>query len=98
VKPIRVKELKGLREVGRYFTVSSSKGRQLDVARSVVEAIWDEHEATANGDVIAARSALSVALKLEPNNMYPASSTASSGPWLKKHHYDSKSFSVKNAH
>jgi spermidine synthase len=71
VKPIRVEDLKRLREhVERYLTVSSSEDRQLDVARNVVEAIWDEHEATAYGDVTAARSALSVALKLEPNNMY----------------------------
>jgi spermidine synthase len=71
MKPIRVEELKGLHEhVERYFTVSPSKDRGLDVARSVIEAIWDEHEATEHGDVIAARSALSGALKLEPNNMY----------------------------
>jgi len=71
VEPIPVKELKGLREhVERYFAVSSSTDRQLDVARSVIEAIWDEHEATAYGDAIAARSALGVALKLEPNNTY----------------------------
>jgi spermidine synthase len=71
VKPIRVEELKRLREpVESYFTVSSSKDRQLDAARAVVEAIWDEHEATAYGDATAARSALSRALKLEPNNMY----------------------------
>ena len=47
-----------------------SRARELDIARSVVEAIWDEHEATAYGDMIAARSPLSVALTLEPNNMY----------------------------
>ena len=71
VQPIRVKELKRLREpVERYLTASSPEDKQLDVARNVVEAIWDEHEATAYGDLTAARSALSVALKLEPNNMY----------------------------
>ncbi|HXX51966.1 MAG TPA: fused MFS/spermidine synthase, partial [Xanthobacteraceae bacterium] len=71
IKPIRVKELEGIRQdVERYFAVSSSKDRQLDVARSVIESIWDEHEATAHGDVNAAQSALSVALKLEPNNAY----------------------------
>lgn len=71
VKPIRMEDLKRLREhVERYLTVSSSEDRQLDAARTVVEAIWDEHEATAHGDVTAARSALSMALKLEPNNMY----------------------------
>jgi len=69
MKPIRVEELKELHEhVERYFTVTPSK--ELDVARSVIEAIWEEHEATEHGDVIAARSALSGALKLEPNNMY----------------------------
>jgi spermidine synthase len=71
VEPIRVEGLKRLREhVEHYLTISSSEDRQLDVARNVVEAIWDEHEATAYGDVTAARSALSMALKLEPNNMY----------------------------
>lgn len=71
MKPISVEELKGLHEhVERYFTVSSSKDKELEVARSVIKAIWDEHEATEHGDVIAARSALSGALKLEPNNMY----------------------------
>jgi spermidine synthase len=69
--PIRVEDLKRLREpVERYLTISSSEDTQLDAARNVVEAIWDEHEASADGDLNAARSALSVALKLEPNNMY----------------------------
>ena len=66
-----LEELKRLREhVERYLTASSSEHRQLDVARNVVEAIWDEHEATVDGDTTAARLALSVALKLEPDNMY----------------------------
>src|SRR5262249_15833857 len=69
VKPIRVEELKGLHEhAERYFTISPSKDRELNVARSVIEAIWDEHEATEYGDVIAARLALKGALKLQPNN------------------------------
>jgi spermidine synthase len=69
--PIRVEDLKRLREpVERYLTVSSSEDAPLDAARNVVDAIWDEHEASAEGDLTAARSALSVALKLEPNNMY----------------------------
>jgi spermidine synthase len=69
--PIRVEDLKRLREpVERYLTISSSEDTQLDAARNVVEAIWDEHEASADGDLTAARSALSVALKLEPNNLY----------------------------
>jgi len=71
VQPIRVAELKRLHErVERYLTIGSSKVKQLDVARNVVEAIWDEHEASAYGDMPAARSALNVALKLEPNNVY----------------------------
>ena len=71
VEPIRVADLKRLHEhVERYLTIGSSEVKQLDVARSVIEAIWDEHEATAYGDAIAARSALGVALKLEPNNVY----------------------------
>jgi spermidine synthase len=71
VKPIRVADLKRLRQpVERYFTVGSPKDRQLDIARSVVEAIWDEHEATATGDLAAARSALGSALALEPDNLY----------------------------
>ena len=71
VEPIRVADLKRLHEhVERYLTIASSEVKQLDVARNVVEAIWDEHEASAYGDVTAARSALSVALKLEPNNVY----------------------------
>jgi spermidine synthase len=71
VKPIRVADLKRLRQpVERYFTVGSPKDRQLDIARSVVEAIWDEHEATATGDLAAARSALGSALELEPDNLY----------------------------
>ena len=70
-EPIRVEDLKRLREpVERYLSVPSSEDRQLDVARDVVEAIWDEHEASADGNVIAARSALNLALTLEPNNMY----------------------------
>jgi spermidine synthase len=71
MEPIRVADLKRLREpVENYLTNSSSEDRQLDVARNVIEAIWDEHDATVHGDVTAARSALGVALKLEPNNMY----------------------------
>jgi len=71
IEPIRVEDLKRLRErVERYLTITLSEDRQLDVARNVVDAIWDEHEATVDGNVIAARSAVSVALKLEPDNMY----------------------------
>jgi spermidine synthase len=71
VKPIRVAEIKRLREpVERYLTVGSYGETQLHVARTVVDAIWDEHEATAYGDVNTARSALRVALNLEPDNRY----------------------------
>jgi spermidine synthase len=70
-QPIRVVDLKRLRQpVERYLTADSSEGARLDTARAVVDAIWDEHEATANGDAAAARSALGVALKLEPDNTY----------------------------
>jgi predicted membrane-bound spermidine synthase len=71
VEPVRVEDLKRLHEhVEPYLIFSSPEDKQLDTARNVVEAIWDEHEATAYGDVIAARSALSVALQWEPNNQY----------------------------
>jgi spermidine synthase len=71
VTPIRVADLKRLREpVERYFTAPSPKDRQLDAARTVAEAIWDEHEASARGDLTAARSALGTALALEPDNEY----------------------------
>jgi spermidine synthase len=70
-EPIRVAELKHLREpVERYLTDRSSEDAHLDIARAVADAIWDEHEAAASGDMTAARAALSVALKLEPNNAY----------------------------
>lgn len=69
--PIRVEDLKRLRDpVERYLSVPSSEDRQLDVARDVVEAIWDEHKASADGNVTTARLALNLALTLEPNNMY----------------------------
>jgi len=71
VSPIRVADLKRLREpVELYFAAGSPEDGQLDTARRVVEAIWDEHEATATGDLAAARTALGTALKLEPDNMY----------------------------
>jgi len=66
-----VAELKRLREpVERYLTVTSGDDRKLDMARTVAEAISDEHEATADGDVATARLALSAALQLEPDNAY----------------------------
>lgn len=71
MKPIRVEDLKRLREpVERYFTARSAKDGGLDAARHVIDAIWDEHAATAHGDRAAARSALTTALALEPNNAY----------------------------
>jgi len=71
LKPIRVEELKQIRErVERYLTAPSSEGARLDVARNVIDDIWDEHEATVDGDMTAARSALTAALKLEPDNAY----------------------------
>jgi len=83
IAPIRVADLKRLRApVENYLTISPaeaispseaigpSENRRLDVARKVVEAIWDEHEATVDGDATAARSALGTALKLEPDNLY----------------------------
>ena len=71
-QPIRVAELKRLREpVERYLAGSDSEeDARLDTARSVVDAIWDEHEATALGNATGARSALRSALKLEPDNAY----------------------------
>jgi spermidine synthase len=71
MEPIRVEDLERLREpVENYLTNGSPEERQLDAARNVVEAIWDEHEATVDGDTAAARSALGMALKLEPDNLY----------------------------
>ena len=70
-QPIFVRELKQIREpVERYLTASSSQDPGLDAARDVVDAIWAEHEATVDGDMTAARSVLSAALKLEPDNQY----------------------------
>jgi spermidine synthase len=71
MEPIRVEDLKRLREpVENYLTNGSSDERQLDAARTVVDAIWDEHEATVDGDATAARSALDTGLRLEPDNLY----------------------------
>jgi spermidine synthase len=71
MEPNRVEDMKRLHErVERYLTNGSSEDGQLDVARNVVEAIWEEHEATVDGNQAAARSALGLALKLEPDNQY----------------------------
>ena len=69
--PIRANDIKRLREpVERYLVGIPSEPGRLDAARNVVEAIWDEHEATADGDAIAARASLDRALRLEPDNLY----------------------------
>jgi spermidine synthase len=71
VGPVRVDELKRLREpVEGYITDNSVNEARLDTARLVANAILDEHKATADGDMSAARKALSVAMKLEPGNSY----------------------------
>jgi spermidine synthase len=70
---IRVDELKRLREpVEAYLTENSIDEARLDTARTVANAILDEHKATADGDMSAARVALSVAERLEPDNLYVA--------------------------
>lgn len=70
--PIRVAELKHLREPVEHYLVGNSSGEdaRLDAARTVVNAIWDEHEATVHGDLSGARSRLRPALTLEPSNAY----------------------------
>ena len=72
IEPISVAELERLREpIERYLTDnSSSEDARLDTARTVADAIWEEHEATAHGDTTTARLVLGPALKLEPNNLY----------------------------
>jgi spermidine synthase len=70
---IRVDDLKRLREpVENYLTENSIDEARLGTARMVANAILDEHKATADGDLSAARAALSVAVKLEPGNSYVA--------------------------
>jgi spermidine synthase len=68
---ISVDELKRLRgPVEGYLTDNSIEEARLDTARTVANAILDEHEATADGDKPAARAALRLATKLEPGNSY----------------------------
>jgi len=68
---VSVAELKRLREpVEGYLTDDSLDKNQLDTARIVANAILEEHKATADGDLPAARAALDVALRLEPDNRY----------------------------
>lgn len=70
--PIRMKDLEQLREpVEHYLTgAGASAEERLDLSRNVVEDIWEEHEATVDGDANAARSAVAKALRLEPGNQY----------------------------
>ena len=69
--PIRVAQIERLREpVERYLTDNSIAEARLERARTVIEAIWNEHEATADGDMRAAQLALGAALRLEPDNPY----------------------------
>jgi predicted membrane-bound spermidine synthase len=69
--PIRVAEIERLREpVERYLSDNSIAPARLDQARTVTDAIWNEHQATADGDMRAARTALEAALRLEPDNAY----------------------------
>ncbi len=71
--PIRAAELKQLREpVENYLVGNAIDEVRLDTARVVANAILDEHEATADGDMSAARAAVRVAVKLEPGNSYVA--------------------------
>jgi spermidine synthase len=71
VRSITVNELKGLREpVTAYLVGRLPELEALKRDRLVVDAIWEEHEATMLGIRAAARSALDSALSLEPDNMY----------------------------
>ena len=68
---ISVGELKSLREpVESYLTDTSIDGIRLAAARKVADAILDEHKATADENKPAARAAVDVAVKLEPENLY----------------------------
>lgn len=68
---VSVDELKRLREpVETYLADKSIDEARLDTARTVANAILDEHQATAEGDKSAARAALRLAVKLDPDNSY----------------------------
>ncbi len=68
---ISVDELKRLREpVENYLADRSVDEARLDTARTVANAILDEHQATAEGDRSAADAAIRLALKLAPGNSY----------------------------
>lgn len=69
--PVSVDELKRLREpVESYLAGGAVDEARLDTARAVANAILDEHKATADGDTSAARAALRLAVRLEPDNSY----------------------------
>jgi spermidine synthase len=71
LSPVSVDELKRLREpVEAYLAGSSIDEARLGTARTVANAILDEHKATADGDESAARAALRLAVKLAPDNSY----------------------------
>jgi spermidine synthase len=71
LSPVSVGELKRLREpVEAYLAGSSIDEARLGTARTVANAILDEHKATADGDELAARAALRLAVKLAPDNSY----------------------------
>lgn len=71
LRSVSVDELKRLREpVETYVAGAAIDEARLDTARKVADAILDEHKATADGDASAARAALRLAMKLEPDNSY----------------------------
>ncbi len=70
--PIRVDDLKRLREPVEDYLTDESVEARLDIARKVANAILDEHNATVEGDRSAAQAALGLAARLEPGNSYVA--------------------------
>jgi hypothetical protein len=70
VNPIGVADLKQLREPVEHYLTNPPDSAAMDRARQVIEAIWEEHEATVAGDWADARAALDRALKIEPDNAY----------------------------
>jgi len=70
---VSVGELKRLREpVENYLTSDGIDEARLDTARTVANAILDEHKATVDGDKASAGAALRLATRLEPDNSYVA--------------------------
>ncbi|MGY3443721.1 MULTISPECIES: fused MFS/spermidine synthase [unclassified Bradyrhizobium] len=71
LSPISVDELKRLREpLEAYLAGTRIDEARLNTARTVANAILDEHKASADGDASAARAALRLAVKLDPDNSY----------------------------